>query len=44
MEYLNEQIQMLTEKEASWESERSMLLRKITALESEVNNLKGINA
>jgi hypothetical protein len=32
MEYLNEQIHLLTEKETSWQDERQMLQRKIAQL------------
>lgn len=43
MEYLNEQIQLLTEKEANWERERHMMQKKIAALETELMKQHSIN-
>ena len=43
MEYLNEQIQLLTDKEAGWQEEREQLETKIVQLERDLSQQRTLN-
>jgi predicted nucleic acid-binding Zn-ribbon protein len=43
MEYLNEQIQLLTDKETGWQEEREQLQAKIAQLERDLSQQRAIN-
>jgi predicted nucleic acid-binding Zn-ribbon protein len=43
MEYLNEQIQLLTDKETGWQEEREQLQARIAQLERDLSQQRAIN-